>query len=165
MYVKCLVNGHSVWWLWLVQSDEYQETTNKGQSSVFWLMFAEADMYFDTCTLNVLLNWEVTLFSNKQWHRGRLFWRENDLLLGLHVLSYEPQDTGSERDTAVIIKGGGGDGGQFTMWCPCMLYHEVELFQNSCSVCQICKTHACFLASFRILPCRSGLMIRGRNGG
>jgi hypothetical protein len=54
MCLKCLVNGHSVWWIGASQSAEYQETAKEGQSSVFWL-FAEADIYFDTQTLMLCL--------------------------------------------------------------------------------------------------------------
>jgi hypothetical protein len=44
-----------------------------------------------------------------------------------------------------------------------LLYHENKLLQNSCSMCHIYRTYASFQANFTILPCRSGLMNRGRN--
>jgi hypothetical protein len=76
----------------------------------------------------------------------------------------EPQDKGPRQDTAVINSQGGG-GNQFhnvvTMYT---LYHEAIFRKFVLCVSDLLKTHACFWASFPILPCRSDFLIEGRYG-
>jgi hypothetical protein len=66
--------------------------------------------------------------------------RQNDLSLDLHLWSNQPQDTDPQRDTAVVIKGG-GDGEQFTMWWLCICYIMKSNFSKIRVLCVRCVEH------------------------
>jgi hypothetical protein len=74
---------------------------------------------------------------------------------------YEPQDTGIGRKTSVIKKRDWVEGEQHNKLVTMYNLYQEAIFQNSCSVRRIRQTHACFRATFGIVLCRSGFMIRG----
>jgi hypothetical protein len=108
--------------------------------------------------INVLLNWEQLTVKLRS---GFVFEREwfINMTACVGVMNHKLQ---AHDGILCYYKQGRGEGERLhnvvTMY---NLYHEA-FFQNPCSVYQICQTHADFRATFRILPCRSGFMVRGR---
>jgi hypothetical protein len=143
----------------------------KGQSSVLFINVCWNRYLLWYIYINVSLNWEkLTMKLGSSFVFKRIatwrttVWRRKWFIFAHMSRSYEPQDTGPGRDTDVIIKHGWGKGNSsHNVVTMLTLYHEA-IFQNLCSLCKICQTHACFWTSLRVLPCRSCFMIGGRCG-